>query len=361
MNKYLVYLCIPILFAFSDCSPKSSPPKVKSEPESPKVKPSFQKGEIGIAFYNIENLFDTEDDPAIDDSEFLPDSKLQWTADKYNIKLGNMAKVIAALNGGKAPEVFGLVEIENARVVTDLLNQEPLRKRGYKFAHHNSKDPRGIDVALCYDPAVFGYKSQCAFTPNFADKDKKTRDFLVVDGTIGKEEVTFIVNHWPSRREGKDASEVYRLTVAEQVKKVCDSISARSPKRIICLMGDFNDDPLDKSLFATFNLQEKPETLGKNNFYDPMLQLQKDKAEGSLEYNGSWNYFDQFLINKPLFSAKSDVQYVANSARIFQPDWLRVGYGKAKNSPRRSVFAGKFRDDGYSDHFPVEMKWKVGE
>lgn len=315
------------------------------------------KGEVGIAFYNVENLFDTQDDPKTVDEEFTPDGKLKWTEDKYNIKLSNLAKVLSALDGGEGPEMFGLVEIENAKVVSDLLNQPALKKHNYRLVHHDSKDARGVDVAFCYDPAVFQHVADKAFTPNFSDKSKKSRDFLVVEGKVNGETVYMIVNHWPSRREGKEASEVFRVEEATHIKRVCDSILKKKPDALICMMGDFNDDPIDKSIATIIGAKAK--SVDKKSFFNPMLALYNPDTEGSLEYEGKWNVFDQFIMNGNLANGKTKVQYVENSASIFHPEWLRVGYGKAKESPKRSVFAGKFRDDGYSDHFPVQMKWNL--
>lgn len=326
----------------------------KTEETSPVT--TVAKGEVGVAFYNVENLYDTENDPKTDDEEFTPDGKMQWTEDKYKIKLANLAKVISSL-ADDGPEMFGLVEIENAKVVSDLLNEPALKSHNYKLVHHDSKDARGVDVAFCYDPSVFQYVADKAFTPKFTDKNKKSRDFLVVEGKVNGEPVYVFVNHWPSRREGKEESEIYRVEEAIHVKRVCDSILKKNGNANICLMGDFNDDPIDKSISEAIGAKGDAKTTDKKSFYSPMFALYKPDTEGSLEYQGKWNVFDQFIMNGNLLNPKAKLQYMSNSASIFHPDWLRVGYGKSKDSPRRSVFAGKFRDDGFSDHFPIQMKW----
>ncbi len=354
--KYIFSLCL-ILSSLHACKETiKSNKKASSDPSVP-PKTTQSQGEIGIAFYNIENLFDAEDDPKIRDEEFTPSGKLNWTEDKYKIKLANMAKVISQL-AEDGPEIFGLAEVENAGVIRDLLNQPALKSRGYQFAHQDSKDERGIDVALCYDPAVFQMEKMKAYTPKFS-VDKKTRDFLVVEGKINKDLVYFIVNHWPSRREGQAESEIYRVAVAQQVKNVCDSILKKKPDALICMMGDFNDDPSDKSIKDVLGADKKIAALPKNGYYNPLSTLHDPASYGSLEYQGKWNMFDQVIMSKSLVDGRHKIQYVNNSAAVFAPDWLRVGYGKSKLSPRRSVFRDEFRDDGYSDHFPVYVKWSI--
>lgn len=355
--KYCLVLWI-CLSGFAGCKQKSNVQNTTPKNQEKEVTTTATKGEIGIAFYNVENLFDAEDDPKINDEEFTPSSKLNWTEDKYKIKSANMAKVISQL-AEDGPEIFGLVEVENAGTVRDLLNQTTLKAHNYKFVHQDSKDERGIDVALCYDPAVFKMEKFKAFTPKFSASDKKTRDFLVVEGKLNGEPTYFIVNHWPSRREGQAESEIYRVEVARQVKRVCDSITKKVPSALICLMGDFNDDPVDKSIKEVFDAKGNPSEASKGGYFNPMLNLYKPELSGTLEYQGKWNVFDQLIMSKTLSDSKSKVQYVENSATIFSPEWLRVGYGKAKESPRRSVFRDEFRDDGYSDHFPVYMKWNL--
>jgi predicted extracellular nuclease len=351
LSLLLGFLCL-----FAACKQKKAvvsdtiPKKVESTA-------SFTSGEIGIAFYNVENLYDTQDDPKTDDAEFLPDSKLKWTEDKYKIKLANIAKVISQL-ATDGPEVFGLVEVENKAVIQDLIAQKSLQSHKYQIIHEDSKDARGVDVALCYDPSVFQYVQHKAFTPKFTET-KKTRDFLVVEGKINNQEVYFVVNHWPSRREGQEESEIFRVQVAEQVKHVCDSIQKKNPKAYICLMGDFNDDPINKSMEQVLAAKKTIQEAGKNGYFNAMYDLYNTRTEGTLQYNGAWNVFDQFILNANLVNGKGKIQSVPQSANVFHPEWMRVGYGKSKDAPRRSVFKSEFRDDGYSDHFPIEIKWQV--
>ena len=182
---------------------------------------------------------------------------------------------------------------------------------------------------------------------------------MVVEGKIDGQKVFFVVNHWPSRREGQEESEVYRVEVARQVKRVCDSITQKIPEALICLMGDFNDDPKDKSIKEVFHTKTQLSETTKDGFCNVMEPFYKPNESGTLEYQGKWNVFDQFLLSQSFSNPKSKVQYINNSATVFSPEWLKVGYGSHKDSPRRSVFRDEFRDDGYSDHFPIYMKWNM--
>jgi len=316
------------------------------------------KGQITVGFYNVENLFDAIDDPKIDDAEFLPTSTIGWTEEVYKLKLSNMADVIAKLGDEDGPELLGLVEVENPEVTNALVQQEKLKKHNYKVVQENSKDARGIDVAFAYDPAFFTYIRHKAITPKFTDSTKLTRDFLLVEGKVGGNTLYVIVNHWPSRRGGAAASESFRIEIATQVRATMDSLTKKNKSANIILMGDFNDDPKDKSIANTLKARKMP---AKKQFYNPMYNLH-ESGIGSLPFDGKWNLFDQFILSANLSNAKSKLRYVNNSAAIFSPDWLKVGGdGKSKEYPKRFIFKDKVQPNGHSDHFPIFMQLSVNQ
>lgn len=357
MHKTLFSTCL-LLLCLSACKSGEKTQATKTDTDNTPVK-TLDLKEIGVAFYNVENLFDTEDDPKIADEEFLPSGKYAWTEDKYKIKLANIAKVLSQL-AKDGPEFFGLVEIENATVVRDLLSQKALTEvANYKFVHENSRDARGVDVAFCYNPAVFSYVAHKAFAPKFTDKNKKSRDFLVVEGKVAGEQMYVIVNHWPSRREGQEKSEVFRVEEATHVRQVCDSVLKKNAKAHIIVMGDFNDDPENKSMSETMGAKSTVSEAAKSGFFNTMTNVLDPNSKGTLMYDGKWDLFDQFLLSSNLVNGKSKVQYLPNSADVFRPEWLTVGFGKGKDNPKRSIFRDKFQDDGYSDHFPVQMFLQV--
>ncbi|NJM93840.1 MAG: endonuclease/exonuclease/phosphatase family protein, partial [Cytophagales bacterium] len=156
-----------------------------------------------IGFYNLENLFDTEDDPEKNDEDFTPEGRNQWTGERYRQKLDNMAKVMAGIGHGNDPELIGLCELENRRVIEDLVQHPTLAAKRYQIVHFESPDRRGIDVALVYKPQVFQPFATAQVEISFpGEPDYKTRNALVVSGLMEKDTLTLIVNHWPSRRGG---------------------------------------------------------------------------------------------------------------------------------------------------------------
>ncbi|MDP5169446.1 MAG: hypothetical protein NWR72_04325, partial [Bacteroidia bacterium] len=194
---------------------------------------------VWVAFYNVENLFDTDDDPGKDDSEFLPGSELDWTPEKYLEKLDNLTLAITAMNNGKGPDILGLAEVENAQTLSDWTKMTSLKSRNYEYVLEEGPDPRGIDVALMYDPALFAYQGHEVFAVDFpGEPDYITRPILRVDGTISGEEVSVVVVHWPSRRDGEKESEPRRIAAARAVNVAIKDRLADHPDSDIMIMGD---------------------------------------------------------------------------------------------------------------------------
>jgi predicted extracellular nuclease len=313
--------------------------------------------ELKVAFYNVENLFDTQDDPNKIDEEFLPGSELNWTLPKYNSKQSSIARVINAIQ----PDLLGLAEVENARVLDDLLSQQLIADKAYRYLHEESPDQRGIDVAFVYRPEAFKYLSHKAVRVDFPQEPEYTsRDFLIVTGELaGGEKLHVIVNHWPSRRGGQMESEPRRLRVASLVREQIDQIFAQEKDANIILMGDFNDDPLNLSLIEGIEAEPDLADLPDDGFFNPMADLLDPDSYGTLTYRGKWNLFDQFILSENLTLQENEVTYQANSARAFNAEWLRVGFGRSAEAPRRAIFRGEYQKEGFSDHFPIEMELVV--
>jgi len=300
-----------------------------------------------IAFYNVENLFDTIDDPNTFDNDFTPEGKLNWDEEKYETKLNKIGSVISQLGideNQNRPAIIGLVEVENEKVVTDLLNSRSLKHLNYDFVHEESTDERGIDVAFLYNKEVFEVLSSEHFPlyleDEFGERDF-TRDILVVSGNLNGEIIHFLINHWPSRGEGTEISEPKRILASTLAREIVENIQSRFFEPKIILMGDFNDDPTDKSL----------EFLVKDDFYNPMEKLLQIEYHGSLVHEKKWNLFDQIIFSKNFLEAETDKhQFV--KASIFDKDWMKVSRGKLKGSPFRT-YIHKWYQGGFSDHFPV--------
>ena len=306
-----------------------------------------------IAFYNLENLFDTYNDSTIDDEEFLPESEKKWVMDKYKDKLEKLSTVIEKLGDEDGPEILGISEIENRNVVADLIETDKLISRGYGIAHIESPDRRGIDVGLIYKKKFFTPISISAVQViDTTDLEFKTRNLLVVTGELSNDTITFIVNHWPSRRGGgKDDK---RILAAKTARKVIDSLMKANPKSKIILMGDFNDDPTDESIFNHLNAKPEKKLKSPITLFNPMYSIFKN-GYGSLSYQGTWNLFDQIIISQPLLhNENSKYFYMANSANIFYKKWLINEDGRNAGTPFRT-WAGSTYLGGYSDHLPVYL------
>lgn len=303
-----------------------------------------------VAFYNLENLFDTIHDEGKNDYEYLPDGANQWNAMKYKSKLHNMAEVISKLSTDKlpmGPVIIGMAEVENKRVLEDLLKQPSLSERGYKYVHHEGRDQRGIDCALLYNPSMFTLTGSKLIP--YTNKDGSiydTRGFLVVSGTLADETIHVIVNHWPSRAATSPARE----RAGEQVRAIKDSLMNENSAAKIIIMGDMNDDPMDKSLAVSLGAKRKQADVGQNELYNPWWDTLK-KGHGTLLYQGKWNLFDQIIVSGNLLgSDRSSLKYFKNE--IFNRDFMFQKEGKYKGYPKRTQ-AGGVWTNGYSDHLPT--------
>ncbi|MHB0754695.1 endonuclease/exonuclease/phosphatase family protein [Polaribacter sp. M15] len=313
-----------------------------------KVSHQQRKNNITVAFYNVENLFDTIDDPKTDDDDFTPEGKKKWTYKRYRNKIKKLGSVISqlGLNASKyPPAIVGLVEVENAKVVADLVNAEHLRKHHYEFVHHNSPDERGIDVALLYNKIAFEFiesETYPVFLETEIGERDYTRDILKVSGNLYGELIHILVNHWSSRREGAAETAHKRIIAAKTVRAIIDDIHTKEMSPKIIIMGDFNDDPTSKSV-AKYLVQD--------DFYNPMKSLLDKDKSGTLTYNGNWNLFDQIIFSKNFLDKESGKFYLKH-AEVFNKDWMKIYSGKFKGSPFRT-YIGKWYQGGFSDHFPV--------
>lgn len=316
--------------------------------------------EVQIAFYNVENLFNTSDQPRKFDEDFLPEGRYNWTEEKYEGKLSQLGKAIGGM-GKNGPHIIGLAEIENGTVVEELFEYNQSILRAYEVIHEESPDMRGIDVALAFDPAVFTYIRSKTIPFSLPEERHYTsRDILLVEGRIGEETLYILVNHWPSRRDGAKESEYKRIRAAELVRAQVDSLLGLDPEANILLMGDFNDDPLDRSIDVTLNSEGDLDDLTEGELYNPMAFLHDPSREGTLVHQGKWNLFDQILLSEELLSSQNGLQYEEESATIYSEE-LTVGFGRGAANPRRAIFRGRFDPEGYSDHFPVYVKLRVSQ
>lgn len=311
-----------------------------------------------IAFYNLENLFDTERDESIYDEDWTPEGSRHWTLERYHKKQSMLSRVISEIGVGEnknMPTVLGVCEIENRKVLEDLISQPSLQSANYGIVHFDSPDRRGIDVGLLYQKKYFTpihIKNIPLYIYEEPNDSKRvyTRDQLVVTGLLEGEEITFIVNHWPSRSGGEKKSSPKREAAAALNRKIIDSLYQKNPDAKIITMGDLNDGPYNKSVREILGAKKHREDVGKGELFNPMYKMYEDGA-GTIAYRDAWDIFDQMILSEPLLR-KDFSSYRYWKANIFIRDYMVQPTGMYKGYPLRNDSNG---EPGYSDHFPVYL------
>jgi predicted extracellular nuclease len=290
-----------------------------------------------IAFYNVENLFDTQDDPKIDDAEFLPSAEREWNNERYNEKLKHINEVFELFN---SPLIIGVCEIENEQVVRDIVNYGKL-KANYGVVHYESLDERGIDVALIYDSSSMKLIQSGIVRYNMPEGDRPSRDIVWGKFLFGKDTILGMVNHWPSRSGGEEASEPKRMIAATAAREFIDSIQKASPKTMIAFMGDLNDYPTNNSAKLIAEV------------LTPMITKESGEYKGSYNYRGEWDVLDHIMVSANFLSGKK-VKAIKDSGKIYSNSFLLEIY-KGDTVPFRT-YGGKKYLGGYSDHLPVSIE-----
>ncbi|HZW63322.1 MAG TPA: endonuclease/exonuclease/phosphatase family protein [Flavobacteriaceae bacterium] len=310
-----------------------------------------------IGFYNLENLFDTINDPLKFD-EASPMMELKTDRQPvYKKKVRNMARVIYDIGHEitqNAPVILGVSEIENREVLEDVVNDSLLLPYDYGIVHYHSPDARGIDVGLIYQKKFFTplYTSshELKIYDDNTQKRVYTRDQLLVSGKLEGEMIHIIVNHWPSRSGGEARSRPKRIAAAKLSKRLIDSLQSNDPYAKIFIVGDLNDDPTNQSIKEILKAEKDKEKVGFKGIYNPMENFFR-MGLGSNAYRDAWSLFDQILMSKPLLE-KDYSSFRFYQAGIYNKNYLVEKRGRWKGYPKRSFSDGGFTD-GFSDHFPV--------
>ena len=312
-----------------------------------------------LAFYNLENLFDTINDPTKFD-DYSPIMELKANrGNAYKRKIINMARVISEIGKdvtNNTPAILGVCEIENKDVLEATVNDSILRDKDYGIVHYDSPDARGIDVALLYQKSLFTPTSTSSHELKIYDdqtqKRVATRDQLLVSGELEGDLIHIIVNHWPSRRGGEARSRPKRVAAAKLNKRIVDSLQTLDPYAKVLIMGDLNDDPTNPSVKAVLKAKRKRKKVGLKGLYNPFENFYRDGL-GTTAYRDNWSLFDQIIISKPLLE-KDYSTFRYYKAGIFNKNYLITTKGKYKGYPFRSWSNNEF-SNGFSDHFPVYL------
>ena len=304
-----------------------------------------QAQEATVVFYNVENLFDTEDDSLKRDEEFLPQGVRGWTPSRLRTKYHQIYKVIVGIGQSwQPPALVALAEVENRRALEGLLKRTPLHRQRYQIVHEESPDQRGIDVALLYDPAQFQYLTHRAIPVDLSGRP--TRDILYVRGILfGTDTLHYFINHWPSRYGGTTASAARRQQAAAVLRRQVDTLQQHCPDARVVVAGDFNDNPDDVSLLHV--------TEGGG-----LVNVSRYEAPGTHKYQGAWSTFDQMIVSANLLASTSPLRVVDQRARCFRPDWLAEEDAKHLGYQPRRTYVGYRYHGGFSDHWPVYLLLK---
>lgn len=313
-----------------------------------------------ILFYNVENLFDIQDDPETNDNEYLPDAERKWNQQRYLTKIRHLAKVIAAA-GRDLPVIVGLTEVENDRVLDDLIHRSVLQRGDYRFIHYESRDERGIDVAMLYRQMFFRPLSSRPIPVRFPfDPDDRTRDLLYVKGEFAsKDMVHFFLNHWPSRREGVLETEPKRLEAARILKASVDGIFDEDPRAKIIIMGDFNDPPDSESISKVLGARGPNISEGDrlhNLAYQAFLQ-----RLGTINHKGKWLLYDQFIVSPNMLESTGGVHLLKRGFKILKRKWMLFTDPRYRDKKPDKTYSGTEYHGGYSDHLPIFMVLQWGE
>jgi len=301
-------------------------------------------------FYNVENLFDTINDPHANDEEFLPNSKRNWNSKRFYKKINNLYKVIAETGEWTVPDFIGFAEVENRFCIEALIKNSPLYTKKFSVIHFDSNDPRGIDVAAIYNPKTFSLiESRKIVVKIKADKEYITRDILYAKGFVNSVDTFHIfVNHWPSRRGGKGDSEFKRISAAKTLRHSVDSIFKKNSSAKIVIMGDFNDHPYDKSIreYLAAIYPNNGENI-ENVLYNMSAG---GKGQGTYYYKGKWEILDQFIVSGGLLKKYNETKY-----KIIDADFLLDDDEKYMNKKPHKTYNSINYSGGYSDHLPIRL------
>jgi endonuclease/exonuclease/phosphatase family metal-dependent hydrolase len=322
-----------------------------------------KKDTLTFAFWNMENLFDTIDDPGKNDVEFTPVGRKKWTEKRLQQKLRNMSQVIKLMGKNGGPDLLGISEVEHQALIDELIKNY-IKNKNYGVAYKESPDKRGIDNGLIYNKDKFNLLSVEVLHVELPTR-YPTRDILKVILKTSNDDTLYVfVNHWPSRRGGKEKSEKSRLQAATTLKRNIEEINSKKQSPNFLIIGDFNDTPTNKSLIdvlktkpvTNFLMKIKKQATQINNLYNLAYEFAV-KGRGTMKYRKVWYMLDQIIVSTAMLREKG-FTYLLGSFKIFKPNFIIEKTGKYKGSPFPTYGGNKYLG-GYSDHFPVLVKFVI--
>jgi endonuclease/exonuclease/phosphatase family metal-dependent hydrolase len=308
---------------------------------------------LRMMFYNVENFFDTEDDPTKNDNEFTPEGAMRWTKTKYLAKRNTIFRVIANVGEWEPPAIVGLCEVENRKVLDDLITNTPLVKYNYRIVHQESPDQRGIDAALLYRSDLLKGLHQEFIRIRFPDNRKRTCDIVYARLLTQKKDTLHIfINHWSSRSGGEKRSEPARILAATLLRNKVDSIFSANSMANIIITGDLNDDPSNISLVRHLKALTDT-TLSKPSALFNLSACKTRETTGTIKYQGKWSVFDQMIVSGNLLQSRKNIHTDVDKCKIFRAAYLFEPDVRYSGEKPFRTFVGQKYNQGFSDHLPV--------
>lgn len=318
--------------------------------------PDIAKGQevFRVLFYNVENFFDTENNPEKSDDDFTPEGIRHWTNKRHNLKLQQIAKVILSASDWNPPAIIGLCEVENESILKDLTEKTPLRNFMYEYRITDGNDVRGINVAILYRRDIIRVLNQENIDVFTGKRQRPTRQILYLNAqTLHSASMDIFTVHFPSKYGGEKETEDARLNAASMIKEKADSIMNNNKESNIIIMGDFNDTPQSRTLTEGLKAKDMPEKVSDSNIEGNSLYNLFTNAGGTHKYQGNWSQIDHIIVNTNIIYGKSRIKFIEDSNRVHSPSFLlkadRTWKGKR---PFRTYYGYKY-EGGFSDHLPV--------
>jgi len=312
--------------------------------------------DFSILFYNVENLFDTKDNPDTEDDSFTPEGELHWTHKRLSQKLLNLSKVIINASEWSIPDIVLFAEIENREVLERLISDTPLKSFPYKIIHKESPDHRGIDVGLIYNSDSFSPIEYKYYPLEVKNAMLNSRELLYVSGVLnGTDTLHIFGNHWPSRYSGFLETKDLRKAAASLLKGKVDELNKKFKSPKIVIVGDFNDNPEDETLAEVLLAGKVELPIVDEKLYNLFFGLKRDN-QGSLKYQSQWFIFDQIIVSGSLLSANSGFKAKPENAKIITLPFLLEDDKKFGGKKPFRTYYGFTYNGGFSDHLPVLLK-----
>lgn len=309
-----------------------------------------------VLSYNVENLFDTINTPGFKDEDFTPGGIKNWTWDRYKEKLNAISKVISSVPGKEMPAIIGLAEVENRSVLEDLVRNRGMKRSKYEIVHEDGEDPRGIECALLYRPDLFKYLSHEYIPIEDPSKpDYLYRGILHVKGKAPDGSIIHIfMNHWKSRGGGA-GTERQRMFTAITLRKQLDLLLSRESGFKVILMGDFNDEPTNRSISNGLSASGKRRNIKMGDYFNLFYDLHNTEGLGTYNYKGQWNMLDQIIITHNLLNQKSGLSTTYTGGAILKEEWMLYQSEKYGLMLPSATYGGPNYFGGPSDHLPVYL------